>query len=181
MMKKILVVEVNWLGDVIFSSPLFKALKQQFPNAKISCLAVPRVKEILESCPGVDDIILYDEKGNDRGLLAKLRLVQRLHREHFDIAFILHRSWTRALLVFLSGIHRRVGYDTKNRGIFLTHPIPLPEGEVHKSDLYLGIIEGYGVLVKDKTCKLQVSPQAAGEIDQILGRRKFQRMIPSLS
>ena len=110
-MNRILVVNVNWLGDVIFSSPIFKALKSAYPEAKISCLAVPRVKEILESIPEIDEIIIYDEKGKHGNPFAKFSLIAKLHREKFDIAFVLHRSWTRALLVFLAGIPQRVGYD----------------------------------------------------------------------
>ena len=65
-MNKILVVNVNWLGDAIFSTPVFKALKTDFPQARISCLCVPRVKEVLAHCPDVDEIIVYDEKGRHR-------------------------------------------------------------------------------------------------------------------
>src|SRR3989338_11661837 len=110
-MKRILVVNVNWVGDVIFSSPVFKALKKAYPDARISCLAVPRVKGILESIPYVDDIIEYDEKGKHRTPLGKLGLILRLRLRHFDGAFLLHRSLTRALFVFFAGISVRVGYD----------------------------------------------------------------------
>lgn len=173
MIQKILVVNVNWLGDVIFSTPVFKNLKAHFPEARVYCLAVPRVREILESCPFVDDIIVYDEKGRDRGPLAKLRLILRLRKERFDIAFLLHRSWTRALLVFLAGIPQRVGYNTKNRGLFLTHRIEPLEGDLHKSDYYLGVIEGYGILVGDRTCELAVSPQAQGDMERLLAQEKI--------
>jgi len=122
------------------------------------------------NCPGVDEIIPYDEKGKDRGFFAKLRLVLRLRRERFDVVFILHRSWTRALLVFLAGIPQRVGHDTKRRGVFLTHRIPLPEGAVHRSDFYLSVIEGYGITVQDRSCRLLVAQKAAHELDQILTR-----------
>ena len=62
-MKKILVVNVNWLGDVVFSLPVFKALKDHYPDARITCLAPSRVKDILESSFDIDQIILYEEKG----------------------------------------------------------------------------------------------------------------------
>ena len=61
-MKKILVVNVNWVGDVIFSTPVFKAIKNEYPGAHLACLGVPRVKDILECSPGVDEIIIYDDK-----------------------------------------------------------------------------------------------------------------------
>jgi len=59
-MKNILVINVNWLGDVIFSAPIFKALKAAYPQARIACLAVPRVRQVLESISCIDEIIEYD-------------------------------------------------------------------------------------------------------------------------
>ena len=89
-MERILVVNVNWVGDVIFSSPIFKALKEAHPKSHISCLAVPRVREVIECIPFVDEIIVYDEQGKHRNPLAKLKLIFQLRRKHFNVAFLLH-------------------------------------------------------------------------------------------
>jgi ADP-heptose:LPS heptosyltransferase len=159
-MQRILVVNVNWLGDVIFSSPVFKALKEAYPEARISCMAVPRVRDVLESIPCIDEIITYDEKGRHGNPIAKLKLIMQLRRKRFDIAFLLHRSLTRALLVYCAGIPVRVGYDEKNRGQFLTHKVNYLEGQVHRSDHYLNIIESYGVAVRDRQCRLNVGEDA---------------------
>ncbi len=168
-MKKILVVNVNWLGDVIFSSPVFKALKTAYPRSKISCLAAPRVQEVLESIPGVDEIIVYDEEGSHRSPFAKLRLIRELSQKKFDAAFLLHRALTRALFVFLAGIPRRIGYDTKSRGAFLTCRIKAPdERKVHRSDYYLNVVESFGVAVTDRASLLTVDAKAEKEIRDML-------------
>jgi len=167
-MKKILVVNVNWLGDVIFSSPVFKALKEAYPEAHISCMAVPRVKDVLESIPFIDEVIIYDEKGRHWNPLAKWKLIMELRRKHFDIAFLLHRSWTRAFLIYCAGIPIRVGYDEKNRGRFLTHKANYSDDLVHRGDYYLNIIESYGVHVNDRQYQLSVSEDAVKDVDSIL-------------
>jgi len=167
-MKRILVVNVNWLGDVIFSTPVYRALKERFPDARISALAVPRVREVLESCPFVDEVIVYDEEGNHRGPLEKWQLIGALRKKRFDVAFLLHRSWTRALLVYLAGIPERVGFDTKARGCFLTCRVALPPADIHRSDSYLSVIEGYGIPVADRCCELKVDTNAVGEVNRML-------------
>ncbi len=167
----ILVVNVNWVGDVIFSTPVFKALKRNFPEAKVWCLAAPRVKEILESCPFVDGIIIYDEDGDHRGPLGKWRLIRQIAEKKFDIAFLLHRSLTRALLVFLTGIPKRVGYDEKGRGFLLTHKTKaLDKDRVHRSDYYLNVIESFGIPVGDRMCELSVDGDCRLKIDDLLIR-----------
>ncbi len=171
---RILVVNVNWLGDVIFSTPVFKALKKAYPEAKVSCLAPPRVKEVLEQVPGVDEVIVYDEQRAHAWPLDKLRLIKELRAKKFEKAFLLHRSLTRALLVFLAGIPERIGYDAKGRGIFLTHKVaPLTQSS-HRSDDYLNVIESYGIKVEDRSCEIKVSETAREETKRILRERKIE-------
>jgi heptosyltransferase II len=166
--KKILVFNVNWLGDVIFTTPVFRALKEYYPGSTISCLAVPRVREILECCPAIDEVLIYDERGRQRGLVGKIRLIKELQDKKFDIVFLLHRSWSRALLVWLAGIPERVGYPTKHRGLFLTHWVSPLSGIVHRSDYYLRVIEDYGVPVHNRGYELSVLSEARGAVTRLL-------------
>jgi len=163
-MKTILVVNVNWIGDVIFSTPVFRALRQHYPDAKIVSLAVPRVVPVLEACPDVDEVIVYDEKGRHRWPWGKLALIRQLRRFQFDAAFLLHRSWTRAFLVYGSGARQRIGYDLKNLGHLLTHTVSHPGEGIHRSDYYLKIVESYGVPVTDRRTRLVPSDQSREEI-----------------
>jgi len=160
---------------VIFSSPIFKALKEKYPKAQISCLAVPRVREVLESIPFIDEIIVYDERGQHRNPLAKLKLIFQLRRKRFDVAFLLHRSLTRALLVYFAGIPQRVGYDEKNRGKFLTHEVEFPDEQVHRSDHYLNVIESFGIPVNDRQCQLSVSKKAQEDVEEILKSKNISK------
>lgn len=167
-MQNILVVNMNWLGDVIFSAPIFKALKEKYPQSKVSCLAVPRVKEILECIEGVDEILIYEEEGKHKSFLGKLGLIVQLRRQKFDAAFLLHRSLTRALLVYGAGIKHRIGYDTKGRAPFLTQAMAEPTQRLHRSDYYLKLMEDFGVTIKDRRCILKVDVQAKLNADLIL-------------
>ncbi len=142
-MNNILVVNINWLGDAIFSIPVFKALKKAYPQAKITCLCAPRVKEVLAYCAEVDQFIVYDERKKHRWPWQKLKIISQMRAGRFDAAFILHRSMTRALLVFLAGIPIRVGYS-KTRWL-LTHPTKLPVKELHRAQVYLKVVEDFGI------------------------------------
>ncbi|MFA5059807.1 MAG: lipopolysaccharide heptosyltransferase II [Candidatus Omnitrophota bacterium] len=173
--RNILVVNVNWVGDVIFSIPVFKALKKTYPQARIACLAPSRVKEILENHFCIDDIIPFDEKGRHQSFWSKLVLIFELRKRKFDIAFLLHRSLTRALLVYLAGIPTRVGYDAKNRGFLLTHCVkPLP-GVVHRLDHYLNVIESFGIPALDRTYDLQISSADNAFAEDLLRRLEIRR------
>lgn len=167
-MKNILVVNVNWLGDVVFSTPVFKALKKRYPQARVSCLAVPRVQEILERCPHVDDVLIYDDKKAHLSPLGKLQLILNLRAKKFDAAFLLHRSMTRALLVYLAGIPVRVGFKTSKQNGFLTHRVFLDGKPLHRSDEYLKVIEWFGVPVNDRHCELTVAEATMVKVQERL-------------
>ncbi len=169
-MNNILVVNVNWLGDVIFSTPVFKALKKAYPNARVSCLAVPRVKEILEHCPHIDEVIVYDEKGKHWYPWEKLKLIASLRSKNFDVVFLLHRSMGRALMMFLAGIPKRVGYKTRKQSWFLTHKVYLDADDLHRADEYIRVVEDFGITVNDRNCELKVGEDEIRAIDAKLAQ-----------
>jgi len=164
-MNNILVVNVNWLGDAVFSIPVFKALKRTYPQARLTCLCVPRVKEVLQHCPYIDKIIIYDENGKHRFPWRKWKLIRYLKKEKFDAAFLLHRSMTRALIVYLAGIPLRIGYG-KLKGL-LTHPVVMKAEDIHRCDYYLKVLEGYGIKVQDRLCELRLN---AGDMQSVEGK-----------
>jgi len=173
-MKKILIVNVNWLGDVLFSTPIFKALKKKYPNSYIACMIPSRCKEILEGNPNLDEIILFDEKAEQKGMFAKLRFISQLKKKNFDTTFLLHRSFTKGLIVYLAGIPERIGYFRKKRNLLLTKSIVAPnKDKVHRLKYYLNLIESQGIKVEDKLCEVFVSESDEDYIKNLLDENKI--------
>jgi len=150
-MKRILIIEVNWLGDVLFSTPFIKAVKGHYKDSYLAVLVVPGCVEVLTLNPHVDKVIAFDEDGAHKGIIGKIRLIAELRKERFDIAFILHRSFTRALIALLSGIGSRVGYFTRKRALILSKPIEVPVKEMHKVEYFLNIASSMGMDTGDKS------------------------------
>ncbi len=148
---KILIIEVNWLGDVLFSTAAISSLRRRFPESFISCLVVPRVREVLENNPNINEIIINDEDGLHKGLVGSLRLAGQLREKGFDLAVLFHRSFSRTALACLSGIPGRTGYDTWKRHFLLTQALPMPKKDsLHRVDYYLGIVNALECDVRDR-------------------------------
>lgn len=143
--KKILIINVNWIGDVLFSTPFIRVVREAYPKSHIACLLHPRCKEILESNPRLDEIMIYDEEGEHKSLFGKLKLIMYLRKKNFDIAFILHRSFTKALIASLAGIEKRIGYPTKHRSFLLTEIVEEPTEELHKVEYFLNVARAVGI------------------------------------
>jgi heptosyltransferase II len=149
--KRILIFNVNWLGDVLFSTAAIRNIRCNFPDSFIACIVPSRCYQILKGNPHLDEIIIFDEKDRHRGILSKLNFVTLLRSKEFDKVFLLHRSFTRALICRLAGIPQRVGYYTKKRGFLLTDSIRPPQKDsLHRIDYYLNIIEKAGLRVEDR-------------------------------
>jgi lipopolysaccharide heptosyltransferase II len=150
-MKKILIFNVNWLGDVLFSTATIRNIRYNYPDSYIACIIPSRCLPILEGNPHLDEIIIFDEKGQHFGILAKIIFILNLRAKKFDMAFLLHRSLTRALICRLAGIPRRIGYYTKKRSFLLTSNIISPgPDKMHRIDYYLNIIAKADLKVKDR-------------------------------
>lgn len=166
--KKILIVNVNWIGDVIFSTPFIKTVRGAYPDGYIACLLHPRCVDVLAGNPNIDELIVYDEEGMHKSLLGKLKLVFSLRKKHFDIAFMLHRSFTKALLAFLAGAKERIGYPTKRRGLFLTKAVELPDEELHKVEYFLNLARACAIPIKDITYEFFVKDAHRQSVRQFL-------------
>lgn len=166
--KKILIVNVNWIGDVIFSTPFIKTVRQSYPDSHVACLLHPRCVDVLKDNPRIDEIIIYDEEGLHKSLSGKLKLISALRKKKFDVAFILHRSFTKALIAFLAGARERIGYPTKNRGMFLTKTVEIPDEEIHKVEYFLNLARAYGMSARDLSYEFFIKDSDRKKIRQFL-------------
>jgi len=149
--KRILIFDVNWLGDVLFSTAVIRNIRRNFPDSFIGVIIPSRCYQVLKGNPYVDEIIIFDERDRHSGILSKLNFVQYLKGKRFDTVFLLHRSFSRALICRLAGIPERIGYYTRKRGFILTKKIIPPDiRDLHRIDYYLNIIEKAGLKVEDR-------------------------------
>jgi len=149
--KKILIFNVNWLGDVLFSTAVIRNIRRNFPESFIACIIPSRCYPVLKGNPHLDEIIIFDDKDRHRNIFALLKFVCDLRAKKFDTVFLLHRSFSRALICRLAGIPERIGHYTKKRAFLLTKKIIPPKREsLHRIDYYLDIIEKAGLRVEDR-------------------------------
>lgn len=135
--RKVLVRVPNWLGDAILSLPALAEVRARFPKAEVAVLARASVAELFRTVPGVNRVLVFDHRGRHAGFSGLLRLAGELRRERFDLAVLFQNAFQAALIAFLAGIPRRLGYRRDARGPLLTHPIRLPRrGEIPPHETY---------------------------------------------
>jgi len=166
--KRVLIVRLDRIGDVLLSTPVIKAVRDVCPDSYIAFMVRRYAKEILEGNPYLNEVIVYEKSGRERGLLRNLKFIRALRRKKFDIALILHPTKRTHLLVSLAGIPETVGYNRK-WGFLLTTKIPHNKhhGLNHEIDYVLDILRYTGLDPKDKTLYMPVNSHSEHNIDEL--------------
>ena len=82
---KILFITLSNIGDCILTLPVLDALRQKYPQARITCLVPPRPKEIFINNPLIENVVIFDKRIK---LIDKIKLFISLSREKFDIVIV---------------------------------------------------------------------------------------------
>ncbi len=151
--RRILVVKLAALGDLLTATPALRALRTTFPSAHIGVLTTPGSAAALRGLDSLDEVLLFDKFTFDRpsealsNVPVGLRLARTLHQGRWDILVLLHHLTTRfgvakyAALCLGSGAPRRVGLDNGRGGWFLTEAAPDGGfGVKHEVDYWLDVV-----------------------------------------
>jgi lipopolysaccharide heptosyltransferase II len=168
-MRKVLVVNLNWLGDVLFSIPALKAIKKAQPDIFLAVALPKRCRRILEFNPLIDEIIEFDERNQHRSLKAKLKFISEVRRKKFDKVIFLHRSSTRVIIFTLCGIPNREGYCRRKTRLLMTKCIPDPgKDSMHKARYYLNLVNNLGYPHRDLSYEFYVPDEEIKNALQML-------------
>ncbi|MFC1710007.1 GT4 family glycosyltransferase PelF, partial [Candidatus Omnitrophota bacterium] len=102
--KNLLVIKLGGLGDLILATPSLKMLRKQFPKTKISLLIDSNLRSLVENCPHIDEIVLFDR---DKDSLFKL--IRELKKKKFNTSIDFKNSATTHLIAYLANIPFRYG------------------------------------------------------------------------
>lgn len=125
----ILAINFGGIGDEIFFLPALISLKKEFPNSKITLALEPRSKSVKDLTDVIDDLFLIDVKGKNK-YMELLKLVYLARRGDFDLVVSSGGNKLISILLTLTGIKKRYGYDTgKLSKILLTEAVPLNKNQ----------------------------------------------------
>ena len=191
--RRILVIRLDLIGDLVLSLTVVRALKRTYPEAEIDLLALPASAKVASYDPNLSEIITYDpniwrrpkalfQLKNWREVSA---LRQKLRARHYDLAVSVYANWA-AILAVLSGARRRVGYGPEGYPGFMTDSVPggipgrwrhwAPLDNKHEVDYCLALAQAAGATLTpaDRIPHLYVDEKTREEVDQLLLRAGLQ-------
>lgn len=138
----ILIRAANWVGDAIMTTPVIRAVRKNYPKARITVLAKPWVIPVYAHNPNVDHIFCYDNSGRHTRGVGTFQLARDLKKEQFDLAILMQNAFEAALIAFFAGIPERLGYNTDGRTLLLNRSVKMEKAlkKGHLIDYYLAIL-----------------------------------------
>ncbi|MBQ2984309.1 MAG: glycosyltransferase family 9 protein [Candidatus Gastranaerophilales bacterium] len=138
--KNILFINYGGIGDEILFLPTLKSAKDQFPNSKITLALEPRSKSIKNLTNLIDDVICVDIKAQGiKKYFNILKFIISCWFKNFDCVISSGKNPLVAIILFLTGIKERIGYDSKT-GFLLTKKVQLNENQ-YAAKMYHALVE----------------------------------------
>lgn len=136
---RILIIHTAFIGDIVLSTPLIKKIKDTYPDSDITYVTTPSGEAILKNNPHLNNIIVYDKRGEHKGISGVWQLGKRLRYENFNMVITPHRYLRSSILSWLSRSPIRKGYDIASGSCLFTEKIKYDRTK-HEVDKLLSFV-----------------------------------------
>lgn len=109
----ILLIQTAFLGDVLLTTPMIRAIKRHIPDCRLTILVKAQALPVTENNPHIDETLVFNK--NTREMWG---LVKTIRRKRFDILLSVHQSHRTGIVAFLSRIRLRYGYKKAGFSFF---------------------------------------------------------------
>lgn len=167
--RRILVIKLRAVGDVVLSTIVLENLRRALPDARIDFLTEAASADIVRSHPAVATTLVYDHRKMSGWDLIRLVRISR-----YDAVLDLFGNPRTALVTRLSGARVRIGYRFRGRTYAYTHVVDPRGGVVHNTQFNLDALEAVGIPIVDRSIRLYPSDDDRRVIDQFLGSAGLQ-------
>lgn len=166
--RNILLVQLGDIGDVVLTTPTIRAVKETYPDARVSILIFKPYGSLLAADPNVHEVV---ETARIRGsLFQRLREVvafaRHLRQKHYDLVIDLRTGDRGAILSFLTGAKKRVGLHVERpfwHDLFFTkiiRDLKVAHLPVHPgADQSLRVVRELGITTEDSAPRLHIAPK----------------------
>jgi ADP-heptose:LPS heptosyltransferase len=164
MVKRILLINSTALGDLVFSTPAIRGLKEHFPHWELDLLVQPGLKILMENDPNIHTCWTFPGRN-----LELLSLARDLQARRYDLVIILHGNDPEvSLLAWLSGSPFLIGSGKSPLSFSYSHAVPPAAPAEHAIERRLNFVRPLGVEVEDKQMAISLPPASKDEASNIL-------------
>ncbi len=157
--KKILIVRLSAIGDVVHVLPALRSLRSDFPDSKITWLVEDKASDILTGHPDIDEVITFPRKKWQRDILKTNKIIntvfeifsfyKKLRKDCYDIVIDFQGNLKSGVMTLMTGSENRIGfgkgYCKEFNYLFTKYRIRPPRKRMHKIDKNLALLGGLDI------------------------------------
>jgi heptosyltransferase-2 len=175
-----LIINPFGIGDVLFSTPLIRNLKENFPGCRISYLCNRRTEPVLKHNPYIAQTIVYERdefealRRSSKIAWAKkfFELIGQIKAQKAQIVFDLSLNSQFGFFSWFAGIRKRLGLDYKRRGRFLTQRVTIDGyDDKHVADYYLDVLQLMDIPAKRHCLEVYTDRESKAFADEFIDTR----------
>lgn len=169
--KNIIIRMPNWLGDLVMATPVLKDLRERFPKAKITAMALAGPAGLLEKDPYIDEILRFKRPSGWLHHVRHSELIDTLRQGDYDLGILLTNSFSSAWSFWRAGIPTRLGYAMHGRRLLLTNSLPYPKDlNQHQVVTYKKLLAPIDVPLSDSPPELYLEESEISEARHALSQ-----------
>lgn len=133
-MKKLLIIQTAFIGDVILATSLIEKLGSFYPNLKIDFLLRKGNESLLKGHPRLNEVLIWDKKGGK--YINLFKIWRQIRKNNYDVVVNLQRFLSSGLLTAFSGATKQIGFDKNPMSLFFSdrfsHQISIDKQSPHE-------------------------------------------------
>ncbi|HRV51968.1 MAG: glycosyltransferase family 9 protein [Bacteroidetes bacterium] len=139
-MKKILIIQTAFIGDVILATGLIESLHKAYPDAKIDFLLRRGNESLFKEHPFLNKVIVWEKQSGK--IKSLLNIIQTLRRDNYDLLINLQRFFSSGLISWFARAQEKRGFD-KNPFSFSYHlKLKHEIGKGHETERNFALLKG---------------------------------------
>jgi len=159
--RRLLVIKLRAVGDVVLSTIVLKNLREAFPHAAVEYLTEKGGGGILRGNPFIDRCLVYD-----RQVMSGAGLIREVRKGSYDLVIDLFGNPRTALLTLLSGARYRVGFRFRGRKYAYNMLVEPRGATVHNTQFNLDALDRIGVPIVDRSLHIVPSADDEGRMEK---------------
>jgi predicted lipopolysaccharide heptosyltransferase III len=180
---KILLVRLRLIGDVVFTTPLIRALRRRYPDTRLAYAVEPAAAPVLHGNPHLDELLVLPRRRGALRAWDDLAAARRLRSRRFDVVIDLHGGPRGSWLTWTTGAPMRIGYQAAGRSWMYTHTVPRTADGLsrHAVANQWDLLAPLGIELPDPArdpVEMASDPEAAARVDRILSDAGVEPGVP---
>ena len=193
--KKILIVRLDEIGDMVLTTPFLRELRRNYPKAEITLVVKPAVYNLVELCPYVDKIKKFTKANGRWAVFQNINLAKKFAynqlEQDYDLAIVPRfdsdLDYMAGAIAFYTGASRRIGYapwvlprkSKSDAGLegFYTDFVPAREGVCHEVERNLDILRYLGCSIENSSLELWIDEHDEQVAKKLLPTRRELRLL----